>query len=203
MSSRSYPSGAGSGSDRARAAEDAGVYRIAYLRRHQDDDPDRAVPARLFLKTVPPAVAARLRAVVIAVAQAPPHKFAGGGKWEAMSGDLAGIYEVRTDGPPHRTHYRLFCVLDTKALDSRGNAMEPLLVLLDGAAKPFRTRMPTRCTRGCAGCVRSTSGGSGAPSPSGDGQFAQRTGDGIEVGLAERAENHLVTERHGEVGDHP
>jgi hypothetical protein len=98
----------------------------------------------MFLSTVPPAVAARLRAIVIAVAQAPPHKFAGGGKWEAMSGDMAGIYEARTDGPPNRTHYRLFCVLDTKALDSSGNTCAPLLVLLDGAAKPFRTEMPAK-----------------------------------------------------------
>lgn len=142
MSSR--PPDTRSKAGRARATEDRGVYRIAYLRRHRDDDPAQAVPAQLFLNAVPPAVAARLRAIVIAVAQAPPHKFAGGGKWEAMSGDLAGVYEVRADGPPNRTHYRLFCVLDTKALDSRGNTAPPLLVLLDGAAKPFRTRMPDK-----------------------------------------------------------
>lgn len=144
MSSRSRPHGARSNDGRSHLAEGRGTYRIAYLRRHQDDDPARAVPAQLFLNAVPPAVAARLRAIVIAVAQAPPHKFAGGGKWEAMSGDLAGIYEVRADGPPHRTHYRLFCVLDTKAVDSRGRATAPLLVLLDGATKPFRTRMPDK-----------------------------------------------------------
>jgi len=109
-----------------------GAYEIAYLRRHQDDDPDRVVPAQIFLNAVPTAVAARLRAVVLAVAQAPPHRFAGGGKWEAMSGDMAGIYEVRADGPPNRTHYRLFCVLDTKGLDSRGQPRAPLLVLLEG-----------------------------------------------------------------------
>jgi len=81
---------------------------------------------------------------VIAVAKAPPHKFAGGGKWEAMSGAMSGIYEVRVDGPPNRTHYRLFCVLDTKALDSDGEHRDPLLVILDGASKPFKTEMPDK-----------------------------------------------------------
>jgi len=115
------------------------AYEIAYFRRHQDDDPSQAVPGQEFLATVPPAVEARIRAVVIAVAKATPHKFAGGGKWEAMSGDMAGIYEVRVDGPPNRTHHRLLCVLDAKA-QGRG----PLLVIIDGASKPFRTEMPTK-----------------------------------------------------------
>ncbi len=114
-------------------------YEIAYFCRRRDDDPDQAVPGQKFLASVPPAVEARIRAVVIAVAKAPPHKFAGGGKWEAMSAEMAGIYEVRVDGPPNRTHYRLFCVLDTKA-QGRG----PLLVIIDGASKPFRTELPSK-----------------------------------------------------------
>lgn len=115
------------------------AYEIVYFRRRREDDPSQAVPGQQFLAVVPPAIAARIRAVVIAVAKAPPHKFAGGGKWEAMSDDMAGVYEVRVDGPPNRTHYRLFCVLDTKA-EGRG----PLLVIIDGASKPFRTEMPSK-----------------------------------------------------------
>lgn len=51
-----------------------------------------------------------------------------------MHGQLAGYHEVRVDGPG-RTHYRLFCRLDTDAQDQS----KPLLTILCGAAKPFRT----------------------------------------------------------------
>ena len=142
MSSRKKPPAAGPVPVVAPRPDDA--YDIAYFRRHKDDDPTQPVPGQVFLAGVPAAVAARLRAVVIAVAQAPPHKFAGGGKWEAMSGAMAGIYEVRVDGPPNRTHYRLFCVLDNKAVDADGNRRDPLLVILDGASKPFKTEMPDK-----------------------------------------------------------
>jgi hypothetical protein len=119
-------------------------YEIAYFKRHKADDPDETVPGQDFLNGLPATVAARFRAVVIAVAQAPPHKFVGGGKWEAMSGQMSGIYEVRIDGTPNRTHYRLFCVLDTKAMDASGGLRSPLLVILCGAAKAFRTEMPNK-----------------------------------------------------------
>jgi hypothetical protein len=49
---------------------------------------------------------------------------------------------VRVDGPPDRTHYRLFCVLDTKA-----ERRAPLLVVLDGDKKQFRTEMPDKVYR--------------------------------------------------------
>jgi hypothetical protein len=109
------------------------TYEVVYFRR--PDDPSTAAPARDFLNTCPAKVRAHFRAVVTAVAAAPPHRFAGGGKWEAMRGEMAGIYEVRVDGPA-RHHYRLFCLLDTRAV-GRG----PLLVLLCGADKPFRTTL--------------------------------------------------------------
>ena len=35
---------------------------------------------------------ADLAAILKAVADAPPMKFAGGGQWEAMHGDMAGFY---------------------------------------------------------------------------------------------------------------
>ena len=75
-----------------------------------------------------------MRAALIAVASAPPKRFAGGGYWEAMKGDMSGWFELRADGPG-RHHYRLFCLLDYEA---KGRA-KPLLVVIDGRDKPFRT----------------------------------------------------------------
>jgi hypothetical protein len=75
-------------------------------------------------------------AVVKAVADAPPPAFSGGGKWEAMHGDMSGCYEVRVDGPKRR-HYRLFCILerDGESVGLGG----PSIVLLTGKEKPFMT----------------------------------------------------------------
>lgn len=72
--------------------------------------------------------------MLVAVATAPPKRFAGGGYWEAMKGDMTGWYEVRVDGPG-RHHYRLFCLLD---YDAKGRD-KPLLVVVTGLDKPFRT----------------------------------------------------------------
>jgi hypothetical protein len=122
------------------SADDA--YDIIYFRRHKDDDPNQATPGREFLASLPARIRAEFSVILIAVATAPPHKFAGGGKWEAMHGEMNGVYEVRVDGPPNRTHYRLFCVLDTKAA-GKG----PVLVIIDGEKKPFRTEMPAKAYR--------------------------------------------------------
>jgi hypothetical protein len=46
-----------------------------------------------------------MRAVLAQDAPAPPKRFAGGGYWEAMKGDMTGWFEVRVDGP-RRHHYR-------------------------------------------------------------------------------------------------
>jgi hypothetical protein len=74
--------------------------------------------------------------VLVAVAAAPPKRFAGGGYWEAMKGDMSGWFEVRVDGP-NRHHYRLFCQLDYEAK----NGPKPLLVVIAGLDKPFRTEL--------------------------------------------------------------
>ncbi len=84
-------------------------WRVHFFQRHPDDDPTSPVPGRDFLERCP--VAARMAAVLKAVADAPPTAFAGGGYWEAMHGTMAGYYEVRVDGRDRR-HYRLFCVLE-------------------------------------------------------------------------------------------
>jgi hypothetical protein len=109
-------------------------HEIVYFKRHKKDDPGQAVPGQLFLAKCPTKVRATMRAVLVAVATAPPRRFAGGGYWEAMKGDMAGWFEVRVDGP-QRHHYRLFCKLDYDAK----NRSKPLLVVVTGLDKPFRT----------------------------------------------------------------
>jgi hypothetical protein len=64
---------------------------------------------------------------------APPKRFSGGGYWEAMKGE-SGWFELRIDGP-RRHHYRLFCLLDYETVGED----KPLLVVVDGRDKPFRT----------------------------------------------------------------
>jgi hypothetical protein len=94
------------------------------------------VPGRNFLEGCPTKVRATMRAVLVAVAAAPPKRFSGGGYWEAMKGAMSGWFEVRVDGPQRR-HYRLFCRLDYDA--ARRN--KPLLVVIAGLDKPFQTTL--------------------------------------------------------------
>jgi hypothetical protein len=65
-----------------------------------------------------------------------PKRFAGGGYWEAMKGEMTGWFEVRVNGP-RRHHYLLFCRLDYEAK----NRPKPLLVVICGLDKPFRTQL--------------------------------------------------------------
>ncbi len=115
------------------------VHEIAFFRRHEHDDPSQATPGRDALNSYPTTVRAKMRAALIAVAAAPPKRFAGGGYWEAMKGDMAGWFELRADGPG-RHHYRLFCLLDYEA---KGRE-KPLLVVIDGRDKPFQTVLSER-----------------------------------------------------------
>jgi hypothetical protein len=113
------------------------AHHIVYFQRHHDDDPGEATPGRDFLRNVcPGTIRMRMAAVLAAVAAAPPKRFAGGGLWEAMHGDMTGWFEVRCDGPG-RHHYRLFCLLD---YDAHG-VDKPLLVVVDGRDKPFRSEL--------------------------------------------------------------
>ena len=72
---------------------------------------DGSVPAADFLAACPNKVAANILAVLEAVRAAPPPRFSGGGKWEAMHGTMSGYYEIRATGPG-RMHHRLFCRLE-------------------------------------------------------------------------------------------
>jgi hypothetical protein len=112
-------------------------HEIVYFKRHKKDDPNETIPAREFLQNVcPPGVRAKLNAILVAVAAAPPKRFAGGGKWEAMKESMTGWFEARADGP-QRHHYRLYCRLDYEA---KGRD-KPLLTVVAGLDKPFRTEL--------------------------------------------------------------
>jgi len=111
-------------------------HEVVYFKRHRQDDPEETEPGRVALRSWPAPVRAKMYAVLVAVAAAPPKRFAGGGYWEAMKGDMSGWFEVRADGPK-RHHYRLFCLLDYEAEGRE----KPLLVVVDGRDKPFRTTL--------------------------------------------------------------
>jgi hypothetical protein len=107
-----------------------------FFKRHSSVDPAETEPGRSALNSYPAKVRATMRAALVAVASAPPKRFAGGGYWEAMKGDMTGWFELRVDGPG-RHHYRLFCLLDYEA----DGVDKPLLVVIDGRDKPFRTTL--------------------------------------------------------------
>lgn len=87
---------------------------------------------------VPTGVAAEIHAVLDAVASAPPPSFSGGGKWEAMHGEMAGFYEVRVQHGA--MNYRLFCILERDAVDLGGSS----IVCLGGLSKPRGTAAVSR-----------------------------------------------------------
>jgi hypothetical protein len=60
--------------------------------------PDGSIPAEQFLDSCPTKVEATMLAVLEAVRLAPPPRFSGGGKWEAMHGAMGGYYEIRVTG---------------------------------------------------------------------------------------------------------
>ncbi len=52
-----------------------------------------------------------------------------------MHGSMTGWHEVRVDGSKPRRHFRLFCRLDTEALE----VDRPILAVIAGMSKPVRT----------------------------------------------------------------
>lgn len=114
-------------------------HEVGFFKRHRDDDEAQSIPSLDALLTFPINVRARLLATLAAVAKAPPKRFAGGGQWEAMHGDMTGYFEARitSSTPNGKWHYRLFCILDYAA---QGKTT-PLLVVIDGAAKRYQTTL--------------------------------------------------------------
>jgi hypothetical protein len=99
-----------------------------------------AVPGADFLDDCPPKVRATIMAVLDAVAAAPPPSFSGGGKWEAMHGNMGGYHEIRVTGPS-REQFRLFCLLenaDEQTLAQRGLS-GPAIAVITGMRKKIGT----------------------------------------------------------------
>jgi len=113
-------------------------WRIHFFQRHSDEDASAPVPAIEYLASLPTKAAAEFHAILNAVAKAPPPAFSGGGKWEAMRGDMAGIYEVRDTS--RRANHRLFCLL-VRASEQLGG---PSIVCLGGLTKPVRSAAQPR-----------------------------------------------------------
>lgn len=101
---------------------------------------DESTPAIAFLDACPVRVKATMLAVLAAVAASPPPRFSGGGKWEAMHGDMGGYYEVRVTGPG-REQFRLFCILENAepAILAQRGLPGPALAVITGLRKPWRT----------------------------------------------------------------
>jgi hypothetical protein len=98
------------------------------------------VPAADFLDACPAKIRGTILAVLDAVAAAPPPAFSGGGKWEAMHGEMGGYYEIRVTGPG-REQFRLFCVLenaDKRTLTARG-LHGPAIAVIAGMRKKTGT----------------------------------------------------------------
>ncbi len=99
-----------------------------------------SVPGPDFLDDCPAKVRGTMLAVLDAVAAAPPPAFSGGGKWEAMHGNMGGYYEIRVTGPG-REQFRLFCLLenaDRQVLAERG-LRGPAVAVISGMRKKTGT----------------------------------------------------------------
>lgn len=116
------------------------THEVAFFKRYRDDDAAQTSPGLNALLGFPMNVRARLLATLAAVAKAPPKRFAGGGQWEAMHGDMTGYFEARVTSKTAngKWHFRLFCLLD---YDETGKT-SPLLTVIDGAAKLYQTTLP-------------------------------------------------------------
>ncbi|HEV8654421.1 MAG TPA: hypothetical protein VGR85_02790 [Candidatus Limnocylindria bacterium] len=67
-----------------------------------------------------------------------PYAFPPGLQWQPMRDDAAGCFEIREQHD--KILYRLFCIVDRKALDH--GLANPVFCLLDGATKPINAVLP-------------------------------------------------------------
>jgi hypothetical protein len=109
-----------------------GPWAVEFFQRSLDDDRNAECIAGTFLDSIPEQVSAEFHAVLDAVANGPPPSFRGGGKWEAMHGLMAGIFEIRVGFGKY--NYRLFCLL----VRNCATLPQPSIVCLGGLVKPKR-----------------------------------------------------------------
>jgi len=110
------------------------AWEVLFFQRHRADDAAESTPGMDYLNSCPDKVAATFEAILFAVAEAPPPRFAGGGQWEVMRDEMKGFYEARTKGADKRLH-RLFCILEREPPGRKG----PLLAVITGMSKPRGT----------------------------------------------------------------
>jgi hypothetical protein len=128
---------------RGRSRYPATTWDIVYFKRHRDDDAGEVVPGRQYLLASEAEPRSEMVAILKAVASAPPPAFSGGGKWEAMKGDMAGYYQAKVDTTVagHKKHYRLFCLLDR---NGSAGLPGPSIIVIDGRTKPYLTLFSAR-----------------------------------------------------------
>ena len=68
----------------------------------------------LLLATLSTGERAKFAAIVSAVSSAPIGTFSGGGYWQALRGELSGLFEVRFQGKPPWL-YRFFCHVEMES----------------------------------------------------------------------------------------
>jgi hypothetical protein len=154
---------------------------------------DGSVPALEFLYACPGEIDAEFAAVLDAVAAAPPPQFAGGGKWEAMHGTMAGWHEIRLTGPG-REQFRLFCLLENADDEElmRGGLRKPAITVITGMRKPWRTKVSERDYGRCDSSGRST----GATVHAGSGR-SDAAGASSRISLSQRARIRATGRRVG------
>lgn len=114
---------------------------VHFFQRDHSDDPNESVPAKDFLNQLPAKSKVEIHAVLDAVAEAPPPAFEGGGKWKAMHGEMAGIYELCAQS--HGRNLRLFCLLVRGNADLGGSS----IICLGGLSKPPRQAADSKIYR--------------------------------------------------------
>lgn len=110
----------------------ADAWNIQFFQRATETRGHESVPAQEFLDSLPTSIRARFVATLDAVANAPPPAFSGGGYWQAMHGEMSGLYEIRIR--TRNRNHRLICLLDRPGEDLGG----PSIVCLDGFTKRLR-----------------------------------------------------------------
>jgi hypothetical protein len=100
------------------------------------------VPAfEYLLESCTTKLEAYLHSILDSVAAAPPPAFSGGGRWEAMHGNMSGYHAAKAIGPD-RKHHRIFCVLENSdnpdEMERRGLPC-PAIAVITGMWKPNAT----------------------------------------------------------------
>ena len=125
-----------------------GPWLIHFFKRHKDDDPAQSIPGREFLDACSKSVRAKLLAIITAVADAPPPMFSGGGKWEAMHGDMSGFYEAALTVRAESTSDSSASWSATEpASASEGRASSSSRACVRRSGRPSPTRTTSRSAR--------------------------------------------------------